>query len=206
MKETQQITCQSSHTCTRDPDAMGDDTPAGDHNPASRRSCRSRQKTTSDVDGPTRSHPTNLPTSSPRFKSGKQMHGDFQNHERDIWTSSRYDQSRGDSTAWNTVDDQTVETPRTLHVVRAMRGILRHPISGISDVNPHGTTGGHPACIATTGETRDEEQEEQCCESSGRSMGARQSLTERDTREPRGIRRRTNAIIHRLRSIREATL
>ena len=35
----------------------------------------------------------------------------------------------GDSTAWNTVDDQTVETPHTLHVVRAMRGILRHPVS-----------------------------------------------------------------------------
>ena len=36
-----------------------------------------------------------------------------------------------------------------------------------------------PACIATTGETRDEEQEEQCCESFGDSVGARQSLTER---------------------------
>ena len=67
----------------------------------------------------------------------------------------------------------------TLHVVRAMRGILRHPGSVISDVDPHGTIGGHPACIATMGATRDEGQEEQCCESSGGSVGARQSLTER---------------------------
>ena len=76
------------------PKCMDDDTPAGDHDPASTRSCRPRQKTTWNGDRPTRSHPTNLPTSSPRFKSGKQMHGTFQNHERDIWTSSRCDQSR----------------------------------------------------------------------------------------------------------------
>ena len=90
----------------------------------------------------------------------------------------------GDSTAWNTVDDQTVETPHTLHVVRAMRGILRHPVSEISDVDPHGTIRGHPACIATTGATRDEEQEEQCCEPSGGSAGARQSHTERQPGNP----------------------
>ena len=83
-----------------------------------------------------------------------------------------------DSTAWNTVDDQTVETPRTLHVVRAMRGILRRSVLGITDVDPHGTIRGHPACMATTGATKDE-QEEQCCESSGGSVGARKSLTER---------------------------
>ena len=41
---------------------MDDDTPAGDHDPASTRSCRPRQKTTSNGDGPTRSHPTNPPT------------------------------------------------------------------------------------------------------------------------------------------------
>ena len=120
------------------PSCMDNDTPAGDHDPAPTRSCRPRQKTTSNGNGPARSHPTNLPTSSPRFKSGKQAHGAFQNHERDIWTSSRGDQSREDLTAWNTVDDQTVETPRTLHVVRAMRGILRHPVPGISDVDPMG--------------------------------------------------------------------
>ena len=107
------------------------------------------------------------------------MHGPFQNHERDVWMSSRCHQSQRGSTAWNTVDDQTVETPRTLHVVRAMRGILRHPVSRISDVDPHGTIRGHPACIATTGATRDEGQEEQCCESSGGSVGARKSPTER---------------------------
>ena len=146
------------------PRCMDNDTSAGDHDPAPTRSCRPRQKTTSNGNGPARSHPKNLPTSSPRFKSGKQMHGAFQNHERDFWTSSQCHQSRRGSTAWNTVDDQTVKTPRTLHGVRAMRGILRHPVSGISDVDPHGTIGGHPACIATTGATRDERQEEQCCD------------------------------------------
>ena len=85
----------------------------------------------------------------------------------------------GGSTARNTVDDQTVETPYTLHGVRAMRGILRHSVSGISDVDHHGTIVGHPACIATTGATRDEGQEEQCCEFSGGPVGARQSITER---------------------------
>ena len=60
-----------------------------------------------------------------------------------------------------------------------MRGILRHSVSGISDVDPHGTIGGHPACIATTGATRDEGQEEQCCEPPGGSVGAWQSPTER---------------------------
>ena len=81
--------------------------------------------------------------------------------------------SPGYSTAWNTVDDQTVELPRTLHVVRAVRGILRHPVSGTSDADPHGTIRGHLARIVTTGATRDEEQEEQCCASSGGSVGAR---------------------------------
>ena len=41
-----------------------------------------------------------------------------------------------------------------------------------------GRSEGHPACIATTGATRDEGQEEQCCEISGGSVGARQSPTE----------------------------
>ena len=86
--------------------------------------------------------------------------------------------------AWNTVDDQTVETPRPLHVLRAMRGILRHPVSGMSDVDSHGTIGEHPACIATTGATRDEEQEEQCCEPFGGSVGARQSLTKMQAVNP----------------------
>ena len=166
------------------PRYMDNDTSAGDHDPASTHSCRSRQKTTSNDNGPARSHPTTLPTSSPRFKSGKQTHGTFQNHERDIWTSSQRYLFWRDSTAWNTVDDQTVETTRTLHGVRAMRGILRHPVSGISDVDHHGTIGGHPACIATTGATRDEGQEGQCCESSGGSVGARQSLTERQPVNP----------------------
>ena len=151
------------------PRCRDNDTSAGDHDPASTSSCRPRQKTTSNDD-----------------------------HERDIWTSSQRYQSWRGSTAWKTVDDQTVETTRTLHGVRAMRGIPRHPVSGISDVDPHGTIGGHPACIATTRAMRDEGQEEQCCESSGGSVGARQSLTERQPGN-----RRTIAIIHRLRSRRE---
>ena len=44
------------------PRRMDDDTPAEDYVPASTRSCRPRQKTTSNGDGPTRSHPTNPPT------------------------------------------------------------------------------------------------------------------------------------------------
>ena len=51
---------------------------------ASTRSCRPRQKTTSNDNGPARPHPTIFPTSLPRFNSGKQMHGAFQNHERDM--------------------------------------------------------------------------------------------------------------------------
>ena len=76
------------------PRCMDEDTPAGDHDLASTRSCRPRQKTTSNDNGPARSHPTIFPTSSPRSKSGKQTHGAFQNHELDIWTSSQCYQSR----------------------------------------------------------------------------------------------------------------
>ena len=70
------------------PRCTNDNTPAGDHDAASTHSCRPRQKTTSNGNGPARSHPTNSPTSLSRFKSGKQIHGAFQNHERDVWTSS----------------------------------------------------------------------------------------------------------------------
>ena len=76
------------------PRCMDDDTPAGDHDLASTRSCRPQQKTTSNDNGPARSHPTIFPTSSPRSKSGKQTHGAFQNHELDIWTSSQCYQFR----------------------------------------------------------------------------------------------------------------
>ena len=77
-----------AHVCPR-PRCMDDDTPTGDHDPESTLSCRPRQKTTSNGDGPTRSHPTNSPTSLPRFESGKQMHGPYQNHKRDVQTSPR---------------------------------------------------------------------------------------------------------------------
>ena len=69
-------------------------------------------QTTSNDNGTARSHPTNSSTSLPRFESGEQMHRVFQNHERDILTSSQCHQSRRGSTAWNIVDNQTVETPR----------------------------------------------------------------------------------------------
>ena len=151
---------------------MDDDTPAGNHATASTHGCRPQQKTTPSVDGPTRFQTTNQPTTLLLSKSGEPMHGVFQNHERDIWTSSPCDQPRGDSTTWNTIGGQTAETPRPPHGVRAMRGILRHLVSGISDACLHGT-------IRGTGATRDAEQEEQCCEFSGGPMGARQSLTER---------------------------
>ena len=123
-------------------------------------------------------------TSPPRFKSDKPTHGAFQNHERDIWTSSRDDQCRRDSTTWNTMGGQTVESSRPLNGVRAMRGFLRHPVSGIYDADLHRRVRRHPACTATTGATRDEEQAQQCCEFSGGPMGARQSLTERQPGNP----------------------
>ena len=48
-----------------------------------------------------------------------------------------------------------------LYAVRAMCAILRHTGSKISDVDPHGTTRGHPACIAVRRlEQREEEQKE----------------------------------------------
>ena len=112
------------------------------------------------------------------------MHGVFQNHERDFWTSSRCDQSLRDSTTWNTIGCQTVETSLPLHGVRAMRGCLRHLVSGIFDADPHGTVRGHPECTATTGATRGGEQAEQCCEFSGGPMGARQSFSERQPGNP----------------------
>ena len=76
------------------PRCMDNDTSAGDHDPASTSSCRPRQKTTSNDNGPARSHSTIFPTSSPRFKSGRQLHCAFQNHERDVRTSSQRYQPR----------------------------------------------------------------------------------------------------------------
>ena len=184
MKDAQQITCQSSHTCTRDPDActtihqqetMTQHPHAvGDHG-------RRQHLTATDLRDLIRQ-------SFPRPQVGSRVVNKCTVLlKTTIGMCGRAldcDQLRRGSTAWNTVDDQTVETPRTLHGVRAMRGILRHPVSGISDVDPHGTIGGHTACIATTGATKDEGQEEQCCESSGGSVGARQSLTERQPGNP----------------------
>ena len=89
MKDAQQITCQSSLMCTRDPEAWTTIHQLETMTQQSARCCRPRQKTTSNGDGPTRSHPTNSPTSLPRFESGKKTNGPFQNHERDVRTSPR---------------------------------------------------------------------------------------------------------------------
>ena len=81
------------------------------------------------------------------------------------------DHPLGDSATWNVVDDQTVETSRTLHAVRAMCNIIRHTGSGNSDVDPRGTTRGHPAGMVATGATGEEAHEEQCGEPSGGLVG-----------------------------------
>ena len=185
------------------PRCTNDNTPAGDNDAASTGSRRPQHKTSSDGTG--RSHPTNLLTSSSCFKSDEHMKCTLQNHERDQWTSHRSDQPPGDSTAWNIVDDETVETSRTRHSVRAMCGILRHAGSGTPDVDLHGTTRGHPAGITATGATRDEEQEEQCGELSEGPVFAWQRPNREATEEPRGRRHRPTAIIHRMQSRKEAT-
>ena len=71
----------------------------------------------------------------------------------------------------------------------------------------HGTTRGHPACIAATGATRDEEQEEQCGETSGVPVGAWQSLTERQGNpvEPSAIQKggKRGDVLRTMRDLRE---
>ena len=131
------------------PRCMDDDTPAGDHDPASAPSRRPRQKTTSNGDGPTRFHSTNPPTSSPRFKSGKQIHGVFQNHERDVRTSSRLRPST----------DCDQEGRQKCDVLRTMRDVWKSVVAHSPD---HGGTGSrdeaeqsHIACVHTEATGRD---------------------------------------------------
>ena len=175
MKDAQQITCQSSHKCTRDPHAsttMYQQETMTQHPHAVTDNGRRQHLTTTYLrDLIRQSLPLHhfgsrvVNKCTVLFKTMIGIYG------RTLNATS--------PTAWNTVDDQTVETSHTLLAVRAMRGILRHLVSGIPDVDPHGTIRGHPACIATTQETRDEGEEEQCCKFSGGSVGALQSLTER---------------------------
>ena len=85
----------------------------------------------------------------------------------------------------------------------AMRGILRHSVSGISDVDPHGTIGGHPACIATTGATDKKSNvanflEAQWLRGKALPRGSHGDL--------HGRRHRTTATIHRMLFRKEATL
>ena len=189
----------------RRPRRMDNDTSAGDHEPASTRSCRPRQKTTSNDNGPARSHPTIFPTSSLRFKSGKETHGTFQNHERELWTSSQRYQSRRDSTAWNTVDDQTVETTRTLHGVRVMRGILRHLSREFLMLIPVGRSEDIQLALRRR-EQREMKDKKSNVANLLEAQWVRGKALPRGNRGTCGRRRRTIAIIHRLRSRTEATL
>ena len=120
MKDAQQITCQSSLTCTRDPDAW---------------TTIHQQETMSGIYG---------------RALEAQRHGT-------LWTIK----------PWK----------------RLAHYMLYGRCAAFFD-DPHGTIRGHPACTATTGATRDEEQEEQSCESSAGSVGARQSLKERQPGNP----------------------
>ena len=131
------------------PRGMDDDTPAGDHDPASTRSCRPRQKTTSNGDGSTRSHLTNPPTTSPRLKSGKQTHGAFQNHERYVRTSPRLRPS---------TDRYPVERQQC-DVLRTMRAVWESVVAHSPD---HGETESrdeveqsHSACVHREATGRD---------------------------------------------------
>ena len=131
------------------PRCMDSCIPAGDHDPASTRSCRPRQKTTSNGDGPTRSHPTNSHTSLPRFKSGKQMYGAFQNHERDVRTSSRLRPST----------DSDPEGRQKCDVLRTMRNMWESVVAHSPD---HGGTESrdeaeqsHSACVHREANGRD---------------------------------------------------
>ena len=146
------------------PRCMDDDTPAGDHDPASTRSCRPRQKTSSNGDGTTRSHPTNRPTSSHLLKSGKQTHGASQNLERDVRTSSRLRPS---------TDRYPVERQHC-DVLRTMRDVWKSVVAHSPD---HGGT-----------ESRDEaEQSHSACvhrEATGRDRILQLSLLSTRTREP----------------------
>ena len=167
------------------PTCVDDDTSAGDHDPAS-----TQLQTTAEH---------NIER-QPRFKSGKQTHGASQ------WTSSR--------------GDQYLEIQRhgTLWTIKQWKRLAHHMLyvrcAAFFDtlsreflmLIPMGRSRGHLACIATTGATKDEEQEEQCCESSGGSVGARQSPTERQPGNPVEVGAERLRSLHRLRSRREATL
>ena len=132
------------------PRCMDDDTPAEDHDPASTRRCRPRQKTTSNGDGSTRSHPTNSPTSLPWFKSGKQMHGAFQDLEWDVRTSSRLRPST----------DCDPEGRQKCDVLQTMRDLWESVVVHSPD---HGGTESrdeaeqsHSACVHTEATSRDQ--------------------------------------------------
>ena len=188
------------------PQRMDDDTPVRDHDPAPTRSCRPRQKTTSNGNGPARSQPTNLPTSSPRFKSGTQTHGAFQNRERDIGralVATNPGETQRHGTLWT-----IKQWKRLAHYMVYVRcaaffdTLSREFLMLI----PMGRSEDIQLALRRREQRDDEGQEEQCCERPGGSVGARQSLAERQPGNRGTLRRRTTAVVHRLRSRREATL
>ena len=94
------------------------------------------------------------------------------------------DQSWRDSTAWNTVEDK--QWKRLAHYMLYVR------CAAFSDtlsrefvmLIPMGRSEDIRLALRRWEATRDEEQEEQCCECSGGSVGARKSLTERQSGNP----------------------
>ena len=100
-----------------------------------------RPKTSSDSEGNATFHPTNFPTSSFWFKSDTQMNGNFQNHERDLWTNHRSDHPWKDSTTRSVEERlaQYMTYVRCAAFFDTMCSILRHSGLVFFDVDPHGT-------------------------------------------------------------------
>ena len=185
IREWNQITCQPSITRTRDPRCTSDikcttTTPAENNDAAVTRRRKPPQQTS--ADGKRTADPLTIndfPSSS-RSKNEQGMNSIHQTNEWALPTSHQGDQLRGASATQNVVDDQTVGASYALHAIRAMCGSLRHSCSETPGFHPTGTARGHSACIAATGTTRNEEQNEPCRESSRGPVGAWQSLTGRN--------------------------
>ena len=153
---------------------------AGDNDAASTRSRRPRQKTTTDGKGTARPHSTNIPrhlgsrVGNKRRVCFRTMSGICGRAMK----ATRPGETQRHGTLW-TIKQWERIAHYMLHVrCAAFFDTLAREFLMLT----HGTTRGHLACIAATGATRDEEQEEQCSEPSGGSVGARQSLTERQLR------------------------
>ena len=184
MKDAQQITCQSSLTCTRDPNAwttIHQQETMTQHPHAVADHGRRQHLTASDLRDPIRqiyprhhlgSRVVNKYTML--FKTMSGIYG------RALEATSPGETQRH-GTLWT-----TKQWKRLAHYTLYVRcaaffdTLSRESLMLIS----MGRSEDILACIATTGSTRDEEQEEQCVERSGGSVGARQSLTERQPGNP----------------------